>query len=284
MALNRPLIRPLTRSLTRPLTQRSAGGGGSPPAFDPASLFGGGIQGGWWDISDLSSLFQNSDGTGAVAVGDPVGYVTDKSGNGRHMIQATAAARPVLRQDGGSFYYLEYDGVDDTLDVPGSTSMFNFLHDGTGGSIYHGLSVVSDAANTNTIGTSINNAMTGCRFTRVAATDAAQFVVRAAGVGNVILLDTAGSTWAINTTIILGATYKTQAGNDCMIYLNGAMSASGAEAFTPASGNSGRTIGMPMTVTLASNWYGGLAIAKELSAGERGNYEAYLAARTGVTL
>lgn len=41
---------------------------------------------------------------------------------GNHATQATAAARPVLRQDGGGKYYLEFDGVDDFL----STAAIDF--------------------------------------------------------------------------------------------------------------------------------------------------------------
>lgn len=61
-------------------------------------LFANGEQGAWYDPSDLSTMFQLSNGTTAVtAVEQPVGYIADKSGNGNHAIQATAAARPILR-------------------------------------------------------------------------------------------------------------------------------------------------------------------------------------------
>jgi hypothetical protein len=79
-------------------------------AFSPASLFSNGEEGVWYDPSDLSTMFQNSDGTTAVAVGDPVGYIADKSGNGNHAIQATSAKRPTLRESGG-LYYLEFSGA-----------------------------------------------------------------------------------------------------------------------------------------------------------------------------
>lgn len=83
--------------------------------FTPASLFTSGEDGAWYDPSDLSTLSQTSTGTlGNVSVGDPVGYMADLSGNRNHATQATAAARPVLRQSGG-LYYLEGDGVDDKL-------------------------------------------------------------------------------------------------------------------------------------------------------------------------
>ncbi|NKI17438.1 hypothetical protein HCU74_08410 [Spongiibacter sp. KMU-166] len=34
---------------------------------------------------------------------------------GHHAVQTTAAAQPVLQQDGSAFYYLDFDGVDDLL-------------------------------------------------------------------------------------------------------------------------------------------------------------------------
>ena len=78
--------------------------------FTPLALFASGEEGAWYDPSDLTTLFQNSDGTTAVAVGDPVGYIADKSGNANHAIQATSAKRPTLRESGG-LYYLEFSGA-----------------------------------------------------------------------------------------------------------------------------------------------------------------------------
>lgn len=61
-------------------------------------------------------MFQDSAGTTPVtAVGQPVGKILDKSGRGNHASQSTAAARPVLQQDGNGKYYLAFDGVDDYL-------------------------------------------------------------------------------------------------------------------------------------------------------------------------
>jgi len=99
--------------------------------FNPLSLFANSEQGAWYDPSDLSTLFQNSDGTTAVAVGDPVGYIADKSGNGSHAIQATSAKRPTLRESGG-LYYLEFDGAQglrtaSNIDFTGTDTMSAFL-------------------------------------------------------------------------------------------------------------------------------------------------------------
>ena len=79
--------------------------------FNPLSLFASGEEGVWFDPSDLSTLFQNSDGTGAPAVGQPVGYMADKSGNGHNATQPTSIKRPILRTANG-LYYLEFGGDD----------------------------------------------------------------------------------------------------------------------------------------------------------------------------
>ena len=86
----------------------------SSPDAAIAALFAAGEQGAWYDPSDLSTLFQDSLGATPVTdIGQPVGMMKDKSGNGRHMIQATATNKPILRFDSNSRYYLEFDGGDD---------------------------------------------------------------------------------------------------------------------------------------------------------------------------
>ncbi len=91
------------------------GGGG----FSPSILFGAGEQGFWYDPSDLSTLFQDQAGTVPVtAAGQVVGLMMDKSGNANHASQATAASKPILRNT-GLLWWLEFDGVDDYLSVAG---------------------------------------------------------------------------------------------------------------------------------------------------------------------
>lgn len=91
--------------------------GAAVASFTPASLFAGGEAGAWYDPSDLSSMSQGSDGTTAAVVGQPVGRIMDKSGRGNHAVQATTSRKPILRQDASSKYYLEFDGVDDFMQV-----------------------------------------------------------------------------------------------------------------------------------------------------------------------
>ena len=89
--------------------------GGQEALFTPADLFTGSEAGVVYDVSDLSTLFQDSAGTTPVTTaGQPVGLMLDKSGNGNHATQATAAARPTY-QTGPARATL--DKVDDRLSV-----------------------------------------------------------------------------------------------------------------------------------------------------------------------
>ena len=79
--------------------------------FTPADLFSGGEDGGWWEPADTATVFQERTGasaTTAAGVGDPVGTILDKSGNGFHMIANSDLARPTLEQS-GAIYYLLFD-------------------------------------------------------------------------------------------------------------------------------------------------------------------------------
>jgi len=81
---------PMNSRLLRPLARRQA----SAPPFSPASVAG---LVGWYDSSDLATLFQDADGTGAVTNGDPVGYWQDKSGTGNHATQSGSTSfKPTL--------------------------------------------------------------------------------------------------------------------------------------------------------------------------------------------
>lgn len=89
-------------------------GSASVSSFDPTTLFSSNT-GGWWDVSDHSTTFQDTAGTTpANAANDPVARINDKSGNGNNLLQATSGARPLLKNSGG-LWWLECDGSDDSL-------------------------------------------------------------------------------------------------------------------------------------------------------------------------
>lgn len=82
----------------------------SDASWTPLLLFTGGARGGWWDPSDLSTLFQDTAGTVPVtAPGQAVALFRDKSGNGNDLTQTSPAARPVLQNDGIN-NYLQFSG------------------------------------------------------------------------------------------------------------------------------------------------------------------------------
>ncbi|SDH27724.1 hypothetical protein SAMN05428952_100994 [Nitrosomonas sp. Nm132] len=62
-------------------------------------LFVNNEQGFWYDPSDFSTMFQDSAGTIPVtSVGQSVGRILDKSGNGNHATQATTSKKPILKR------------------------------------------------------------------------------------------------------------------------------------------------------------------------------------------
>lgn len=82
---------------------------------DLAWLFDASEVGGWYDATDLSTLFQDSAGTIPVtAPGDRVGRWEDKSGNGYHLLQTSASARPTYQTD-GTYHWVETDGISQWL-------------------------------------------------------------------------------------------------------------------------------------------------------------------------
>lgn len=97
--------------------------------------FANGEEGVAWRLNKLSTLFQDSAGTTPVtAVGQKVCLVQDVSGNGNHMIQATADSGPTLRRNAVTgAYYLESDGTNDwlnsaaTIDFTATDKMGVFL-------------------------------------------------------------------------------------------------------------------------------------------------------------
>ena len=98
-----------------------------------AELFANGEQGFVYDPNDLNTMFQDAAGTVPVTdMGQPVGLIQDKSGNGNHAKQTDSSKRPILRKNAATgANYLEFDGFDDrlftqTIDLS-SISKFSFF-------------------------------------------------------------------------------------------------------------------------------------------------------------
>jgi hypothetical protein len=84
-------------------------------AFDPTTLFSSGQSGALYKVSQAGSLWQDAAGTiPATALNDPVRRINDLSGNARHAIAGSDAARLLLKIS-GAIKWLECDGADDHL-------------------------------------------------------------------------------------------------------------------------------------------------------------------------
>lgn len=104
------IVRPVARSVTRSVTGSNSFSG----SFLGDLVTNGGF---YYDISDVSTLFQDASGTiPVVNDGDPVGLVKDLSSQGRNASQATANNRPTYRTSGG-LHWLQFDGVNDSLEI-----------------------------------------------------------------------------------------------------------------------------------------------------------------------
>ena len=117
-----PIMRPILQPVMVPVDYEYG------DVFNPLSLFAGGKKGYTYDFLDRSTLFQDTAGTiPALAIGDPVALVLDKSGNGNHLVQTTATKRALVSADG-----LYFDGIDDCfvtvgeVDTGGSESVAVF--------------------------------------------------------------------------------------------------------------------------------------------------------------
>ena len=84
----------LTTALNMTSTPVFYSRGGQGGGFSPANLFTGNETGVFYNVSDLSSMNTGPDQSGSVpAIGNAVGFIADKSGNGNHAVQTTAARR-----------------------------------------------------------------------------------------------------------------------------------------------------------------------------------------------
>jgi hypothetical protein len=236
-------------------------------AFNPATLFASGEEGALFDPSNLSTLFQLSNGTTAVAVGDPVGYIADQSGNANHAIQATAANRPLLQQDAGGKYYLDADGANDHLVAvltgaiaQPSTVFAAFRFDALGDqSILDAADVAVSGARRNLLGGIVGN------------------VVMFGGTG--VLGSTAMNTTANHVAI---AVFN---GVSSTIEVDGAVSGpGGVGSGAPQTGDNLVIFSDPALTGQRMNgrFYGGGTINRALTAAEKANLIAWLNSKAGL--
>jgi hypothetical protein len=263
---------------------RRLGLGLDPPQFAIVnSLFFVGEQGAWYDPSDLSTMYQTNAAVTPAVVGSTVGRIEDKSGNGNHATQATAASRPILRQDAGGLYYLEFDGTDDFLvtgaiDFSASDEM----------SVFVGLRKSSDAATGVLVELSADVASNNGTFV-IFVPSGATTTVRLKGKGT---LPAAGAnanvtSAAAPTTFI--ATGQVDISNDVTsLSLDGGTP--NVNSSDLGTGNFGAAYPIYIgsrggtTLPFIGSIYGFIVRSALTAAGTLDSTEAYVAAKTGVTL
>ena len=105
----------LRAELTAAVAAANAVGG----LIQPSLYFANAEKGAWFDANDITTLFQDYNGTIPVtSVGQPVGKWLDKSGNGNHAVQSVSASRPTYQIDNEGYYNVTFDGVNDQLITP----------------------------------------------------------------------------------------------------------------------------------------------------------------------
>lgn len=265
------IVRGITRSIVGPWATGSADRTAAVQA-----LFTGGHKGVMYDLTDASNLYQDSARTTLVtAFGDPIGSVTDLSGNAAHASQITTASKP-LWQGYGSL-----DGVDDgwstaAIDFTTTAAMtvvvgMRALAGGT--PLLVELSAAADSNNGAFYLTRPN--ATGNQLTQLRGTSLAR-------------LDSAGYTGDQVTTVqynIAGAT-----GADEIVTRRNGAALAGTFAAQPAGtgnfGNYALYIGRRggSTLPFTGHIYRMIVIGRALTASELAKAEQWCAAPAGVTL
>lgn len=148
----------------------------------------------WWDIATLSTLFQDSAGTTPVSGnGDPIGYIADRSGNGRYVRQIGATGtRPTYTTGVQNGLPASLFDAGDYLDSVATINSYP-------------LTIIGVFRTSGTVGTnrgivSAYNSTTG--GLKVTANTANQI---RADIGNPVSGKTSTATVGANTTAIFGA-------------------------------------------------------------------------------
>ncbi|WP_428925006.1 hypothetical protein [Marinibacterium sp. SX1] len=163
-------------------------GGGAPSVQQLAAEFLDGAAGAYYDFTAGGSLWQDTGGSIAAGVGDPVGRVDDLGGGDNNAVQADNAARPVRTSSG-----ISTNGTSQFLDavLVGAASQ-TYLMDVTFASSYASLQRL---AGHNNGASSYNNvAVTDTGVLRFGPTDTPANV---AGGRHTVALIRSGSDWEI---------------------------------------------------------------------------------------
>jgi hypothetical protein len=231
--------------------------------------------GAWFDPSDLSTLFQDAAGTIPVtAVGQPVGKMLDKSGNGYHATQSITAYRPALMQDIYGYYYLAFDGIDNYM------SLGDVFDVDKNGLSMIAAATVSGGARHPIAGKSIASIYPG-RYFLGAESDSFALVGQGSLVSTIAYTPVIGASTVYNMTLSAGSSHRMS------LRVNGTLIGDVPTPLPEASNTSlDFMIGQyPVSYGyLNGRNYGLIVTAKALSVGQAAICERYLGRKSGVQL
>lgn len=186
----------------------------------------------------------------------------DQSGNNRDAVQTTDANQPAIATAGNIFYKgttpsLDFDGTNDVLEITSSTTLFNYLHNGTESAVFY-------AAHFDTAGGSVIFANNGTSGSQIGATSYGNTTNK--------ILAFASNGSGNFPAIITSADNKTTTGSNCIIstlwdvdnataasrllgYFNGdaASWATNTNTFTPSTSNATNNMFIGGTATFSHN-------------------------------
>ena len=237
-------------------------------------------------LTAVSMIFQASATThylaaGVAGVGANAGAtfgfdnISVKELAGNHRTQPISLNRPTLRQDGNGLYYLEYDGINDSM----ATASFAWGTDKA--TVVAGVRKLSDAAGARTIvETSTNSDSTNGTFRL--GTDAATFTWRSRGT---VSADTSGAGAQPITAVLTGI--GDIAGDVARLRRNAAqvgevLTDQGTGNLLTYPAHFGARAGTSLFFN--GREYSQFAINRLLTTAELAQIEAYTAGKTGVVL
>lgn len=242
--------------------------------FSPALLFLGGAGGAYFDPSNSATVWQDAAATTPAVADDPVGRIDDLSGNGNHASTSTDAERPILRNAGG-LWYLEFDGVDDWLQL-------NAILTGT---LPH--TVVAGVRNTEAVTPEQSYFGVGLASTGLMRQFTTEVGLRVAG-GNKLFADT-----NVNTDMVVTQGLPdlvTPNATDALAWKNGAaMTSTGEGSQDINTATNEARLGRGADTGTGQDPYQGriyalVAIDEDLADADRQATESWVAARTGVSM
>jgi hypothetical protein len=228
----------------------------------PASLMAGALGGIW--VLDQGRVWADTAGTTPITDGVAIARVDDISGNGNHLLQATAAARPTWNANGGLPYAL-FDGTDDrlTVAIAFASAVFDRIS---------AFRQITWTANDRLFGNGPTGVASGILYQNGVTPEIRQYD---------------GANGAVNAGLVLGADgVVTERHNNASSRL-AVNNAAYASAATGTDAVTGISVGADPGGTNASNvrWYGAFMRAgATLTDPEITSLREYFAAKAGVTL